>query len=113
MLCTVQSGKLTITKAGGQAGDKYVFNIKKDGGYYMTVTVLGGSSVTITQLPMGTYTVTEETGWSWRWTPTFDEDKVTINQANPSDSVTCTNTQEKSQWLNGYAHKVNEKEGAQ
>lgn len=110
---TVQSGKLTITKAGGQAGDKYVFNIKKDGGYYMTVTVLGGSSVTITQLPMGTYTVTEETGWSWRWTPTFDEDKVTINQANPSDSVTCTNTQEKSQWLNGYAHKVNEKEGAQ
>lgn len=109
----VQSGTLTINKTGGQAIENYVFNIEKDGEYYMTVTALGDNSVKITQLPKGTYTVTEETGWSWRWTPTFDEDKVTINQANPSDSVTCTNTQEKSQWLNGYAHKVNEKEGAQ
>ena len=108
----VKSGTLTVRKAGGLESDKYVFNIKKDGKYYMTVTALGGKSVTITQLPKGAYTVTEETGWSWRWTPAFDKDEVNIDKDNPNDSVTCTNTQGKNQWLNGYDHEVNEIGGA-
>ncbi|MCI9414045.1 MAG: VWA domain-containing protein [Clostridiales bacterium] len=107
----VKSGTLTITKVGGLASDKYVFNIEKDGEYYMTVTAFGNGSVTITQLPKGTYTITEETGWSWRWNPTFDKNVVEINKNTPDGSVICTNTQEKNQWLNGYDHKVNEKGG--
>ena len=79
----------------------------------MTVTVLGNNEVKITQLPKGIYTVTEETGWSWRWEPTFDSSQAEISQSNPNGSVTCTNKQEKYQWLNGYNHAVNEKGGAQ
>ena len=108
----VNSGILTINKAGGEASDKYVFNIQKDGEYYTTVTACGNNSVTVTQLPKGTYTVTEETDWSWRWTPTFDKNSVEIGKLNPKDSVTCTNTQDKSQWLNGYDYEVNEIGGA-
>ena len=36
-----------------------------------------------------------------------------IYVSNPNGSVTCTNKQEKYQWLNGYNHAVNEKGGAQ
>lgn len=113
----VHSGTLTIRKNGGLEGDKYVFNIKikngEDEAHYMTVTVLGNNEVKITQLPKGIYTVTEETGWSWRWEPTFDSSQAEISQSNPNGSVTCTNKQEKDQWLNGYNHAVNEKGGAQ
>ena len=105
----VQSGTLTIQKQGGQAGEKYVFNIQKDGEFYMTVTVNGNESTTIQKLPKGSYTVTEETAWSWRYQdPTYQNNTFGIDAENPEQTVTCINENRNSQWLNGYADAANE-----
>lgn len=105
---TVESGTLTIQKKGGQAGEKYVFNIEKDGKYYMTVTVDGNGGTTIKKLPKGKYTVTEETAWSWRYgKQSYDQQTVTIDSSNLTQTVVCTNSERNSKWLNGYDACVN------
>ena len=105
----VQSGTLTIQKQGGQAGEKYVFNIQKDGEFYMTVTVNGNESTTIQKLPKGSYIVTEETAWSWRYQDqTYQNNTFGIDAENPKQTVTCINENRNSQWLNGYADAANE-----
>lgn len=105
----VQSGTLTIQKQGGQAGEKYVFNIQKDGEFYMTVTVNGNESTTIQKLPKGSYIVTEETAWSWRYQDqTYQNNTFGIDAENPEQTVTCINENRNSQWLNGYADAANE-----
>ncbi len=104
----VQSGTLTIQKQGGQAGEKYVFNIQKDGKDYMTVTVDGNGSTTIKKLPKGSYTITEETAWSWRYgEQSYDQQTVTIDSSNLMQTVICTNSERNPKWLNGYNACVN------
>lgn len=104
----VQSGTLTIQKQGGQDDEKYVFNIQKDGVYYMTVTVDGNGGTTIKKLPKGKYTVTEETAWSWRYgDQSYDQQTVTIDSSNLTQTVVCTNSERNPKWLNGYDARVN------
>ena len=105
----VKSFDLTIKKTGTQDIDEnqsFVFEVKKDDGstFSMDVVIQGNSSVTIKDLKPGTYTVTEETGWSWRYTPNENGKKVEPENAeNGVVTVTFTNTREKSKWLNGGA----------
>ena len=104
----VKSGTLTIQKQDGQAGEKYVFNIQKDGKDYMTVTVDGNGSTTIKKLPKGKYTITEETAWSWRYgEQSYDQPTVTIDLSNLAQTVICTNSERNPKWLNGYNACVN------
>lgn len=111
----VKSFDLTIKKEGWEEIDEhqsFVFKVTKDGDstFSMDVVICGNSSVTIKGLKPGTYTVTEETGWSWRYTPKKDESQ-TVNPAaenvqkdtNGAVLVTFTNTREKIKWLNGGA----------
>ena len=110
----IKSFDLTIEKTGTQPIDEnqsFVFEVKKDdGSFSMDVVIQGNSSVTIKGLRPGTYTVTEETGWSWRYTPKGGESQ-TVNPAaenvqkdtNGAVLVTFTNTREKIKWLNGSA----------
>ena len=110
----VKSFDLTIKKTGTQPIDEnqsFVFEVKKDdGSFSMDVVIQGNESVTIKDLEPGTYTVTEETGWSWRYTPKGGESQ-TVNPAtenvqkdtNGAVLVTFTNTREKIKWLNGGA----------
>lgn len=105
---TVESGTLTIQKKGGQDDEKYVFNIEKDGKYYMTVTVDGNGGTTIKKLPKGNYNVTEETAWSWRYgKQSYDQQTVTIDLSNLMQTVICTNSERNPKWLNGYDACVN------
>ena len=72
------------------------------------VVIHGNESVTIKGLKPGTYTVTEETGWSWRYTLADVSQQVNPATAKEKDEndavlVTFTNTREKSKWLNGGA----------
>ena len=105
----VKSFDLTIKKTGTQPIDEnqsFVFKVTKDGDstFSMDVVIQGNSSVTIKGLKPGTYTVTEETGWSWRYTPNANGKKVEPENAeNGVVTVTFTNTREKSKWLNGGA----------
>ena len=104
----VKSFDLTIAKTGTQPIDEnqsFVFEVKKDdSSFSMDVVIQGNSSVTIKGLKPGTYTVTEETGWSWRYTPNENGKKVEPENAeNGVVTVTFTNTREKIKWLNGGA----------
>ncbi len=114
----VKSFDLTIKKTGTQPIDEnqsFVFEVKKDdSSFSMDVVIQGNSSVTIKGLKPGTYTVTEETGWSWRYTPKGGESQA-VNPAaenvqkdtNGAVLVTFDNDRKNDKWLNGGALRKN------
>ena len=109
----VKSFDLTIKKKGWEEIDEnqsFVFKVTKDDdpAFSMDVVIQGNSSVTIKDLKPGTYTVTEETDWSWRYTLADVSQQVNPATATEKDEndavlVTFTNTREKIKWLNGGA----------
>lgn len=109
----VKTGTLIISKSGGNPDEKYIFNIKKDGKHYMSVTVNGENSVTVTNLPKGSYTVTEDVDWSWRWKCTFEKNTADIDLENQKDELSFNNNLNNNKWLNDYDYKVNKMGGAQ
>lgn len=105
-LLHVKTGQLTITKSGGNADEPYVFDIYKDGVKYTEATILGNDSVTIYELPVGTYSIQEDTGWSWRFNPGYSANAI-LSKDNFEGSLTCTNTANNNiYWLNGYSEIV-------
>ena len=105
----VKTCSLTITKTGGTDGEPYVFNIYKDGStnVYTQVTIVPDGdkrSVTIYELPVGTYTIEEDTGWSWRFNPSYSTAEA-LSKDNTSGTITCTNSSNgKIYWLNGFSN---------
>ncbi len=99
---------LTITKAGENIDPNQIFVfrvVSDDNKTDMEVTVKGIGSVTIKGLPLGTtYTVTEETDWTWQYTP--DKSKEVFTPSGDY-SVTFTNTYSKSNWLTSFAEVIN------
>lgn len=104
-LLHVKTCQLTITKANGAAGEPYVFTVLKDGVKYTEASITGNGSVTIYELPVGTYSIQEDTGWSWRYTPEYSN-AVALSKDVISGTITCSNTQAKSFWLNGFSTVV-------
>ena len=104
-LLHVKTCSLTITKTGGADDEPYVFTVNKDGAEYTEASITGNGSVTIYELPVGTYTIEEETGWSWRYAPSYS-DSVTLDASNTSGTITCTNAQTKNFWLNGFSSVI-------
>ena len=105
-------GDLKIQKSGCNEIDEnqsFVFTIEgvagtNTAGVQNTVTVHGNGSAVIKDLPIGEYTITEQSGWSWRYTPTSQSQKATITAASTGDqtvTVTFKNTRQKGKWLNG------------
>lgn len=108
-LLHVRTCALTVTKTGGADGEPYVFNVYRNGNPYTQVTVVGSSSITIYELPVGKYTIEEDTGWSWRYDATYDPDKpdgCTLTAGHNSGSITCTNTLKNDRWLNGFSDVI-------
>ena len=98
----VKTCQLTITKKGGADGEPYVFTVKKNNEKYSEVTIVGNKSETIYELPVGIYTIQEDEGWSWRYTGD-NGNGASLTAQNPSDTITCTNSNPKPYWLNGYS----------
>ena len=73
----------------------------------LKVVVKGNGSVTIKGLKVGTYTVTEESGWSWRYTPEDGEQKKTLDVDKSKNTVIFSNERTEPKWLNGCSIKVN------
>ena len=101
----IKTCTLNITKTGGAAGETYVFDVLKDGQKYSEVTVSGNGTETLVELPVGTYTIQENTGWSWRYTANYGT-AVALSATNPNGTVTCTNTKNVDAWLNGFSTVV-------
>lgn len=99
---------LTIKKDGKDIDPNQIFVfhvVSSDHKTDMEVTVKGIGSVTIKGLPLGTtYTVTEDTNWTWQYTP--DEPEKVFTPSG-DHSVTFTNTYSKSNWLTSFAEVIN------
>lgn len=106
---------LTIQKQGCEDIDEnqtFLFHVKgspadpntKD--IDLTVTVHGNGQTTVTDLPVGNYTVTEETEWSWRYTPDGGADR-TFKAAIGGTNLVYQNSRTQTQWLDGDNYSVN------
>ena len=103
-------GTLTITKNGlnetsAEDYESAIFTVTSTNGESWTVVVPGGKSVTLGDLPAGTYTVHEESDWSWRYGDVSEQSKI-ISQGS-SESVTFTNSQNNYSWLGGDNYDTN------
>ena len=113
--CTLPEGKkflihvktctLEIKKTGGAADESYVFDVLKDGTKYSEVTVWGNGTETLVELPVGTYTISEDTGWSWRYSAD-NGGSAELSAEKHDGSITCNNTKNKDHWLNGFSTVV-------
>ena len=117
-LIHVKTCTLTVKKelAAGTPiddGQSFIFQITGPGIATTRVVIQGGGSVTLKGLKVGTYTVKEDTTWSWRYTPQDGAEKTaTLSAANDSDEVTFVNTLEKEKWVTTDVYCKNEfKEG--
>ena len=100
---------LTITKSGAEDIDEnqsFIFTVTGPDGFNAKVVIQGNGSVTIKGLKVGTYTVTEDTDWSWRYTPQNRTQSIELNPA-VTNTVTFVNTRSKGKWLGGDAYKPN------
>lgn len=104
-LIHIQTCTLNITKQGGAADESYVFDVFKDGVKYSEVTVWGNGTETLVELPIGTYTISENTGWGWRYSAN-NGGSAALTAQNPTGSIACTNTKNNNQWLNGFSEVV-------
>lgn len=107
---TVQTCTLTIQKDGWDArdeGQSFLFRVCGTGNacaeaISLQVAVQENSSVTITGLPVGTYTITEDAGWSWRYAPgTAATAALASGFGQNSATVTMGGSRVTGSWLTG------------
>lgn len=112
-LCHVNTCSLTISKAvtgdGANQNQTFVFDVKDSTGKVVTTIVLkDGDSKTITGLAVGTYTVTEDTNWSWSYSIVGDNNQTaTLSSTVPSATVDVTNHYNSHNWLTSIADVIN------
>ena len=98
---------LTIKQDGGIADENQTFIYVVTGGDLpasgIKVAVKGNSSVTIKNLKIGSYTVTEGTNWNWRCGTTGGSQSITL-QGSQTNAVSFTNNVSNSKWLSGNAY---------
>ena len=84
----------------------FVFKVKNnDNGKTMEIVITGEGQKTVKSLPMGSYTITEDTGWSWQYHPTADTQTITVSET--SKTVTFENEKTPTNWLTSIADVIN------
>ena len=112
-LCHVNTCSLKISKAvtgdGANQNQTFVFDVKDSAGKLVTTIVLkGGEQKTITGLAVGTYTVTEDTNWSWSYSIVGDNNRqAALSSTMPSTTVDVTNHYNSHNWLTSIADVIN------
>lgn len=112
-LCHVNTCSLTISKTvtgdGANQNQTFVFDVKDSAGKVVTTVVLkNGGNKTITGLAVGTYTVVEDTSWSWSYSIVGDNNKTAaLSSAEPSATVDVTNNYKGTNWLTSIADVIN------
>ncbi len=99
---TVKTCTLTITKSGGDENGNFIFRLSGTGnalaeGINTVVSVGKDGSVTIKGLPIGTYTVTEDGNWSWRYSA--ENAAAILSPEQDTAAVTVTNSKTNNRWL--------------
>ena len=106
--CSLKISK-TVTGKGANPNQTFVFDVKDSTGKLVTTIVLkDGGEKTITGLAVGTYTVTEDTNWSWSYSIVGDNNKTaTLSGTTPSATVDVTNHYNSHNWLTSIADVIN------
>lgn len=110
---TVNTCSLKITKTvegkGANPNQTFVFDVKDSAGKLVTTIVLkNNESKTITGLAVGTYTVTEDTNWSWSYDILGGNNKTaTLSSTTTSAEVDVTNHYNSHNWLTSIADVIN------
>lgn len=106
---------LTIVKAAADDSkpidedQAFVFHVKgKNNDVDMQVVITGANKQVIKNLPVGEYTITEDTSWSWKYTPTSKDQFVTTSDINNGTAtVTFENENKGTNWLTSLAKALN------
>ena len=103
---------LTVNKSVAKTysnNDSFIFNVVGKGNvpYNAQVVITGNGRATLTGLPVGDYTVTEDTGWSWRYTCDSSTKSTVLSSANANDSVTITNKLGDNKYLGDETFVIN------
>ena len=112
-LCHVNTCSLKITKTvegkGANSNQTFVFDVKDSTGKLVTTIVLkDGEQKTITGLAVGTYTVTEDTNWSWSYSIVGDNNRqAALSSTMPGTTVDVTNHYNSHNWLTSIADVIN------
>lgn len=102
-------GELQLTKQLAEGtetdpGEVFMFKVDLGNGNVQTLPVTAGQTVTIENIPFGTACKVSETGWSWRYAVTWDDDTFANSGFTPtsyhdSESVTATNAKDNDKWM--------------
>lgn len=103
---------LTITKAGKNIdpNQTFVFHVKgNNNDVNMQVVITGTNKQVIKNLPVGDYTITEDTSWSWKYTPVDGDEKtlMTSDIEKGAATVTFENKNNGTNWLTSFAEVIN------
>ena len=103
---------LTISKSGADLdldpNQSFIFTVVcEDNNINMTVVINGNGSVTIKDLPVGNYTVTEDESWSWRYSVDGANPKTITVSSSGTNTVEFKNERDKDPWLDGNAYAEN------
>lgn len=103
---------LTVNKSVAKTysnNDSFIFNVVGKGNvpYNAQVVINGAGTATLTGLPIGTYTVTEDTGWSWRYTCDNSSASTTLSASKDNDRLTITNKLTENNWLGNETFVIN------
>lgn len=105
---------LTIVKAAADDSkpidedQTFVFHVKGNNNVDMQVVITGANKQVIKNLPVGEYTITEDTSWSWKYTPTSKDQFVTTSDINNGTAtVTFENENKGTNWLTSLAKALN------
>ena len=95
-----QASDLTIIRANSSDSSQvYVYEVKNnETEEVIYVTIVGNGQVTIHNLFMGEYTVTQQNGWSWRYSDSYES---VTHQSIDGTTVTFDDGVGTEIWLNG------------
>ncbi|MBC7334080.1 MAG: hypothetical protein H5T85_06470 [Actinobacteria bacterium] len=91
------TGSITVEKTGLEGNDKAIFSLSGPGGPYPDITLGNGESDGWSNLPYGSYTITESypSGNVYTYTTNLSSDPIVINSDNENPTISVTNTSEK------------------
>ena len=105
----------TISTLGTQSADSdqaFIFRIVGVSGTEtenidIIVSIIANGSVTVSKLPVGKYTVSELTDWSWRYDTALPSREVTLSVNVSSNTVSFNNSRSNDKWLDGNSISTN------
>lgn len=101
---------LTIEKTGEHIDRNQTFVFRVQGeGVDMQVVITGPNKQVIKNLPVGDYTITEDTSWSWKYTPVDGATQELKSDSihDGAATVTFENKNNGTNWLTSLAKAIN------